>query len=492
MENESYIHFVQPPDNAEDILREAAYGEPYGEAREEWGQRLLRALDLPDERLNKRCLKILMTLAKKPIDSLNQACQGWSDAKAAYRFVENDRVSPEDLQNPITKAAALETTGQKVVIAVQDTTAISFDSARRAEGLGTVNDSEKARGMFYHPVLLLREDGLALGLLDQQAWCRESQVEGKAKDRRNRPIMEKESAKWLRGVAGANLALKTNLQESERPKIIHVMDREGDVHEVFQIVETIGDGAVIRSAHNRSAEAASGEKGYVHDLVAKTAPLGETVINVPRKRGQKARNVTMEVRSLLVTLNPKKERHTDRRPIALTLVELREMAPPKGLEPLLWLLWTNEPASELGDALRVIDIYCLRWRIEDFFRVLKGGCRIEDLQFETAQRLEKMVSLYAPVALRILQCRDLARLNPKAPCTVALSPNEWKTLWIYIHRSMPHPAQEPPSIEQATLWVGRLGGHLNRKSDGMPGVITLWRGFRDLSLLTEMYILTRQ
>ncbi|MBF0530649.1 MAG: transposase, partial [Deltaproteobacteria bacterium] len=218
MENENYIHFAQVPDNAEDILQEAAYGEPYGETREEWGQRLSRAFDLPDERLNKRFLQILMTLVRKPIDSLNQACHGWSEAKAAYRFVENDRVIPEDLQNPIAKAAALETTGQKVVIAVQDTTAISFDSARNAKGLGTVNDSEKARGMFYHPVLLLREDGLALGLLDQQAWCRESKVEGKAKDRRNRPIMEKESAKWLRGVAGANLALKTNLQESERPK----------------------------------------------------------------------------------------------------------------------------------------------------------------------------------------------------------------------------------------------------------------------------------
>jgi Transposase Tn5 dimerisation domain len=42
------------------------------------------------------------------------------------------------------------------------------------------------------------------------------------------------------------------------------------------------------------------------------------------------------------------------------------------------------------------------------------------------------------------------------------------------------------------LWIGRLGGHLNRQRDGMPGVRTLWRGLRDLTLLVEGWRVARR
>ena len=39
--------------------------------------------------------------------------------------------------------------------------------------------------------------------------------------------------------------------------------------------------------------------------------------------------------------------------------------------------------------------------------------------------------------------------------------------------------------------LGRLGGHLNRRSDGLPGWQTLWRGMTTLQILVEGVRLSR-
>lgn len=459
----------------------------FDETVESWVARQLMTLDLPDVRLKKRSHKILQAVARKPQDSLNQAHGAWNGAKGAYRLIENERITPDFLQKPICDATALHCKDIDSIIAVQDTTAFSFDSAKGAKGLGTVNDSPKSRGMFLHPVLALREDGLPLGLLDQQHWCRSDIVEHKAKDRTKRPIEEKESYKWIRGIEASNKVLKAKLPKGQRPKLIHVFDREGDVHEVFESIAEHKNGAVIRSSHNRRVETTDGIIGYAHELLRKAQLLGTTVIDVPRKQGGSKRTAKLEIRSINVVLSPRKSKHPKRSPISLTLVEAFESDPPHGSTPLHWLLWTMEKIDSILDALNIVRIYMLRWKIEDFFLTLKQGCRIEKLQFETADRLAKALAFYTPVAARILKCRDIARLNPDGPCTNILSRAEWHALWLKIHKKRPEKNLAPPTIREAVLWIGRLGGHLNRKSDGMPGVRTLWLGFRDLAIMSEMY-----
>ena len=99
--------------------------------------------------------------------------------------------------------------------------------------------------------------------------------------------------------------------------------------------------------------------------------------------------------------------------------------------------------------------------------------------------------LYSAVAAQLLALRDLARMEPNAPCTTMLSDDAWKALWLHIHQKKLTAKVPVPTIRQAVLWIGRLGGHLNRKRDGMPGVRTLWRGYRDLSFLVLGYRLAR-
>jgi len=188
-----------------------------------------------------------------------------------------------------------------------------------------------------------------------------------------------------------------------------------------------------------------------------------------------------------MTLAPRSPHHPERGPLTLTMVEVWESAAPQGVEPLHWLVWTAEPVLNLKQALRVIDIYKKRWKIEEVHLALKSGCRIEAVRFETAQRIAKAIALYSPVAVRIVRLRDLARLEPEEPCTQVLREDEWRALWTYIHKKPPVAKQHPPTLKQAVLWIGRIGGHLGRKGDGMPGVRTLWRGWRDLALLAALY-----
>jgi hypothetical protein len=68
-----------------------------------------------------------------------------------------------------------------------------------------------------------------------------------------------------------------------------------------------------------------------------------------------------------------------------------------------------------------------------------------------------------------------------------LSDDEWQALFAHITGETPSPGTAVPTIEQAAKWIGRLGGHLGRKRDGMPGVRTLWRGWRDLTILVAGY-----
>ena len=135
----------------------------------------------------------------------------------------------------------------------------------------------------------------------------------------------------------------------------------------------------------------------------------------------------------------------------------------------------------------MVRAYALRWRAEDFHLIWKQGCRVEQLQLETRPRLEKALVLYAGVAVRLLRLRDLARRAPTAPCTEVLSEEEWQALYAHATGEAATSATAVPTIEQATRWIGRLGGHLGRKRDGMPGVRTLWRGWRDLALLVAGY-----
>jgi len=97
------------------------------------------------------------------------------------------------------------------------------------------------------------------------------------------------------------------------------------------------------------------------------------------------------------------------------------------------------------------------------------------MHFQFEDRLQPMIALMSVVALTLLQLRDAARaIDAKTRLARDFIGDEYVTaLSLWRHREV----RLDWTIHDFILALGRLGGHLNRKRDGLPGWITLWRGW---------------
>jgi hypothetical protein len=221
-------------------------------------------------RLRRRAIQIAATLAAAPTDSIPQACGKWADTKAAYRFIDNEKVVPEAIRDSVNRSTAQSCGALDTVLVVQDTTSMVFPNAYKAEGLGPINNT-KAKGLFVHTALALRENGVAVGIVGQQCWCRpKNKSTTKQKNRkRNKtlPGQRKESARWMEMTRHVNRVITDQACSGNPTRIIHVCDREGDIYELFETIVGPGDGAVIRSTYERCIETTDGRQYYAHQPI---------------------------------------------------------------------------------------------------------------------------------------------------------------------------------------------------------------------------------
>lgn len=444
-----------------------------------WATRTFGSSELGDTRRNDRAIDMLSQKAMHPTDSIPQGADDPAQVKGAYRFLENERVSADPLWQSLHNEAACSLAGTPQVYVLHDTTALMFPNRPATKNLGTVTGA-KAEALLMHSALAVRPGGHILGLLHNAVWARPPKERGKTKERRKRAYEEKESIKWSRGVAEA-----TTLRDQHCPntRFVHVMDREGDIWQLLTEMAASDDDMIIRCAQNRSVE---GAHGTIRAHMAVQPVLERQRIDVPRKQGQCKRRATIEVRTAEVTVCAP-TRISRSETVCLRAVWVHEPSPPEGVKPLDWLLWTTLPVGTAKEALTVVLAYRLRWRIEDFHLALKSGCRIEDSQLRTADRIETWLVFCCAVAVRLLQLTHWARSAPDDSCLEVLNDLEWRLLWAHHHRRPVPRGQPPPTMREAVLMLGRLGGHLGRKGDGMPGVRCLWKAWTRFELLVEGY-----
>ena len=226
-----------------------------------------------------------------------------------------------------------------------------------------------------------------------------------------------------------------------------------------------------------------------HAAVRAPPVLGCVTLTVPRSHGKPARPATVAMRALTTRLCPDRKQSPHAWPLTWTLVEVWEPTPAPAGAALHWVLWTREPATTRVEGQEVVRKYPCRWPIEAYHLTRKSGCRIEALRREQWDSLEKAVGMYPSVAARLVALRDRAAQEPDAPATVWLRAEACAVLVATCGQGH---AGWRRTLGQAVLWIGRLGGHLNRQRDGMPGVRTLWRGLRDLPLLVEGWRVARR
>ncbi|MDB5038858.1 MAG: transposase Tn5, partial [Bacteriovoracaceae bacterium] len=346
----------------------------------------------------------------------------------------------------------------------------------KTKGLGPI-DSYENLGLIMHSSLALSEQGLPLGLLDQQVWSRPHQPKRLARHiYRQIPIEQKESFKWLKG-------LRQSHQRTANCEIVTIADRESDFYDFFMESKELEAEFLIRACYDRNVQ----EELSLREAVEKQNVLG--VMEIEIKQDDEMHKVELELRACEVTLQPpeKKNKGSFYRPISVWVVWASEKNP-REEERLEWLLLSSLPVRSFEDAQEKIRWYRHRWHIESFHKVLKSGCRIEECRLETVDRLKRYLSLTSVIAWRLYWLTHLHRHHPETPASEILAEPEWKSLYCRIHKTTTLP-DTIPTAYQVTRWIAQLGGFLARRGDGEPGITTLWRGWQRLRDITEDYLL---
>lgn len=446
-----------------------------------WVEEELSGSKLGHGARQKRLLKVGGAIAACPPVSLPEQMGPWGELKAAYRFLANPRVSAEGILSGHTGATVQRCQKHERVLALQDTTSQSFTHQVRDDG--PLNQLPKVHGQWVHTVLAVSaSQHQVLGVLHQQVWARPPRRRKRKKESASaRKKRLRESLRWGEAVCAVSELFNAVPPES-RPEIVHVMDREGDIFEVLEVLHALGDNYVIRATRDRllgaTPEAAPGQAGnYLFGRVEQAPVRGSKQQPVPARGGQPARVAQLEVRACRVSLLPPSNRGRQGAALELNVVLARETAPAPNLTPLYWCLLTRLPIDTWQQLNEVLSAYEARWCIEEFHMGLKTGCHVEQRQLETCHALTNFLALATVVACGMLALRDAARQQPSPPAHLLFSQVQLDLLAVL----RPHLQLPPvPTAYEALRALASLGGFIGRNSDGEPGWRTLWRGWLKL------------
>jgi IS4 transposase len=309
--------------------------------------------------------------------------------------------------------------------------------------------------------------------------------------RRSMNRERKEASRWTAQVLAVH---------SLTPNAIHVMDREADSYENHRLLLGGGIRFIVRGriGWNRIGER-DGVRDTLPELTAQTpirlkravcvsrrSPNAVGVLNKvnPPRQERMAKLAVRAASVLLPRPHLFSRRDPDRSSLSLNVVCVEEIKPPSGVEPISWMLLTNEPVQTREQIEKIVDAYRGRWTIEEFFKALKTGCAFEKRQLESLEALRNALAVFSVVAWRLLLLRSVSRMTPRAPAATVASKRQ-----IDLIRALPQldrrfskiavPAR--PTAADILLAIAKLGGHL--KNNGPPGWQIIGRGYDSLLLL---------
>jgi hypothetical protein len=451
---------------------------------------------LGDARRTRRLKAIAETAATAPSMSFPKMSSSDGELEGIYRFLSNGAVDAASILEPHIAMTAQRSRDVDRVLVLHDTTSFQFPSEVGREGLGWIQKEEGAEGFFGHFAFAVAADAVRtpLGVVGLSTVVREGAPLGRKKARETRyQPREKESARWTELARAVHLRM---------PDAIHVMDREADMFHLYDALQSVGASFVIRMRETNSRVAVeNGSRVPVVEVVSGTPVRLSRDVNLSHRKQDKlaarnrfhpprrTRTAQLEVRACAVTL-PRPAHSSERelsKEIPANVVWVNEVGQPAGEVPVVWLLVTNLPIASEQDLERVVDAYCARWVIEEFFKALKTGCAFEKRQLESLHALLNALAVFSVIAYRLLLLRTLAREKGDVPADRVLSNRQLELLRAVSKlddnrfKRIKLPAS--PTAVDALLAVAGLGGHI--KNNGIPGWQVLGRGY-DAMLLLEL------
>jgi hypothetical protein len=367
-----------------------------------------------------------------------------------------------------------------VALVLHDTTELDYSGLRSITDLGPIGGGYNRGYLCHNSLAFDPQQHEVLGLVNQ-ILHRRRPVGRKERVKAKRDRRDRESRLWIDGLAGVGPA-------PEGCSWVHVADRGADTFEFFARLVAERQDCVVRSQTNRViglGHDPEGTKSYLHTY-ARSLPLrGQREVIVAARAGQPERKATVAVADAAVLLWPPHVRRGEyeNRPLPLWVVRVSEVHPPKGCQPMEWILLTTRKVASLDDAWERVGWYECRWVIEEYHKAQKTGCAIEDLQFTSSQALEPMIALLSVVAVTLLNLREASR-RPDAKERRACELVDARyvavlSAWRY------QTIREDMSVHDFFYALARLGGHQNRKRDHRPGWLVLWRGWMALQHMLD-------
>lgn len=433
-------------------------------------------LDFGDKRRNSRLVSIINNISSNPGSSIPKQNGNWYDTKATYEFFKNKDVTMASLQKAIAYYGGSQIGNETQVLVAHDFCQISYDDLQ-ADGLGYLANKD-GRGIIAYNSIAISAQGLPLSLLYQQTFVRPEEELGKTKRRKQTAYEDKESYYWYKGIITVNEQLGNAIQK------IHIADREADIYELFFCAYEPNTDLLIRAKHNRKLK----EGGALWDTVAEQRAAARITLEIPDRTGKKRTPIEVEVRFSQVEILRPSDSKNQYESVEMTAIEIKQVSAKEEWQedPVHWKLLTTLAVNTVADALQCIKWYCYRWLIERFHYVLKSGTKIEELQLHKGSSLQKAIPVYSLAAMRIMQLVYQSRHTPNVNCEVVLTKEQWAVLYMLIHQTPILPTQ-PPTLGEAVEWLGKLGGHLGRKSDGLPGLKVVWLGYQRVCDAANVY-----
>lgn len=413
-------------------------------------------------------------MAQAPDRSLPKQAGCWSDLKAAYRLLSNDRVDPTAIGASHRDQVWRESMKHPVVLCVQDDT--DLRSAKLA-----------GRRHVQHTTLAVLPGGGVLGVLDQRWFARPTPVPDETRAQR--------MGRWRESCVWSDAAQALGKAE-DGCRLIHVSDRASDDLNFMDSCERHGHGLVIRARHDRRVDDAQDK---LWSRMDHAPALGTLTVRVGEQRAggritRRGREAVVTVRVASVRLDPPwnhpapgtaPAKAPASRPVHA--IYLREPDPPKDTEAIDWMLLTSEPVNDFDDARRLIGYYQQRWVIEEWHRVLKEGCRLKQSQLDDADGLQRLAAILSIIAVRLLQLRDLADSQINADTADDPQALQRTTPWIWITLVAALADTSPGQLTPCQFWrtLALRGGWPGRKRDPRPGWKVLWRGWYDLTQMAR-------
>ena len=433
----------------------------------------------PDGRLRKRLVSMGRDWQTGPQDPVPQVFASGAKQKAAYRFISNDKVSMDDILESHRQATVARGALHAVVLAVQDTTAVNYDTLKNStENLVKIGGT--AKGVLTHASVAFSEGGRPLGVLD---------IDGQFRRRFAEQDEFTESQRWVEGL---DTAAQYARACGANTRVISVSDREGDVWELFEHQRRCADavGVLVRCNGSRQREVFDehGKQVALRAHVEATPVVATRTLSLAAqggKRARQARTATLSLRIAKVVVKAPGKR-TDT--VALMAVSSIEESPPDGVVGLNWLLLCSDGEADAEHAVRICRWYEARWGIEEYFRVLKAGCKIEKRQFDSDEKLLKCMAFDAITAWRVFDLQRVANHEPHLPVSEVAEPEEIQVLYVLLHDIDPkrHEIRPPPGLCVLDYAVdkGRLAGFRPTRRQPIPGTKILWRA--NVKLMTSI------